>query len=284
MENIFALNTLPAINGIWSDGGNTDRPAVVFLSAGLLRSQGPNRLYVETARALQKAGISSLRFDLSGVGDSLERAGGNNISEKTVVEVKDVLDAISAQKGLHKFVLMGLCSGAHDGVDIAVQDKRVVGLVSIDGYSLKTRKYWLYWCYRLVLPRLMQKKVWLKMLRKLRGQMSEPETDNQTETLFLDSKSPELILERLQQLLKNNVATFCLFTGGVINQYSYEGQLADANQSLRNSDKLTEMYLPQADHLFLFEEDRIKTVNSVVKHIKAIGSPDNSASAQRRGS
>lgn len=270
MESTFAVNATPAINGIWNDGGHKDRPAVVFLSAGLLRSQGPNRLYVETARALQKAGFSSLRFDLSGVGDSLPRAGRGSISDKTVAEVQDVLDAISAQKGIQRFVLMGLCSGAHDSVDIAVQDKRVVGLVSIDGYSLKSRKYWLHWCYRLVLPRLMQKTVWLKLLRKLSGPTPKAESSEQTETLYLDSKSPQLILERLQTLLENNVSTFCLFTGGVIQQYSYEGQLADADPALRNSDKLSEMYLPQADHLFLFEEDRIKTIRSVVKHVSAI--------------
>ena len=51
----------------------TAPPTVVLLNAGIVHRVGPNRMHVLLARALAAAGISSLRFDMSGIGDSPSR-------------------------------------------------------------------------------------------------------------------------------------------------------------------------------------------------------------------
>ncbi|HHO68021.1 MAG TPA: alpha/beta hydrolase, partial [Gammaproteobacteria bacterium] len=47
-----------------------DLPVLVFLNAGLLHRVGPYRMHVDLARQLAARGYASLRFDLSGRGDS----------------------------------------------------------------------------------------------------------------------------------------------------------------------------------------------------------------------
>ena len=54
-------------------GGVPPRGAFVFLNAGVVHRVGPNRIYVTAARRLAARGFLSVRFDLSGLGDSSSR-------------------------------------------------------------------------------------------------------------------------------------------------------------------------------------------------------------------
>ena len=269
MDQVFSISQPWTINGIWCDGGDQERAAVLFLSAGLLRSHGPNRLYVECARHLAAQGISSLRFDLSGIGDSVERSGDASIEAKTFAEVQEVFNALQAQKGIERFVLVGLCSGAYDSIEIALQDERVVSVVSLDGYSVKTKLYKLHWFKALVLPRLLQKKSWMKILGKFTGKKTET-VEAADGDLFLEIQDLATIITHFKDLLTRNVSLFCLFTGGVIDEYSYRGQLADADPVLAHSPLLTEVYYPEMDHLLVLEEDRKKVIRAVTEHIASI--------------
>lgn len=270
MEQIFSISQPWTINGIWSDAGNNDRPIVLFLSAGLLRSSGPNRLYAECARELAAQGISSLRFDLSGIGDSMERPSNASIGAKTLAEVQEVLNTLAEREGVDRFVLAGLCSGAHDAVEIAVHDERVVGVVSLDGYSVKSRWYKVHWFKAFILPRLTQKSAWAKLLNRLNpyAKTESPAADVVADSLFLEHEPPEKVIDRFKSLLARRVSLFCLFTGGVINEYSYSGQLADG--LLASSPHLTEVYYPEMDHLLSLREDRKKVIHAIAQHIAAI--------------
>ena len=62
-SNLLGVLTAPA-------APHPGSPAVILLNAGLLHRVGPNRLHVDVARRLAEAGFTSLRFDMSGVGDS----------------------------------------------------------------------------------------------------------------------------------------------------------------------------------------------------------------------
>lgn len=270
MEQIFTISQPWTINGIWSDGGNTYNPAVLFLSAGLLRSHGPNRLYVESARKFAAQGISSLRFDLSGVGDSVERSSNASIEEKTFAEMQEVMNAIAAQKGITRFILVGLCSGAHDAIDIALRDDRVVSVVSIDGYFVKSRWYKLFWFKNFVLQRILQKKTWLKQLNRLMGKNDAYSSIVADDDLFFEDEPPEKVIARFSALLHRKVPLLCLFTGGVIGDYSYHGQLADAIPQFAGNQYLTEAYCPEMDHLLLLNEDREKVVRLVSEHIVSL--------------
>ena len=113
-------------------------PAVLFLNAGLLPHVGPNRLHVRLARRLAGAGLRSLRFDLSGIGDSGPRQNGLGRDESMIVETQEAMDALTAACGVDRFILFGICAGADQAVRVALADTRVVGTVLVDGYSYQT--------------------------------------------------------------------------------------------------------------------------------------------------
>jgi pimeloyl-ACP methyl ester carboxylesterase len=106
------------------------RPAFVLLNAGLIHHAGPNRLHVRLARALSDCGIATLRFDLSGIGDSPARPDHLPAAELVRREPVEILDAL-AERGHDSVVLGGVCSGAAHAL-LAAGDSRVRGLVLIN--------------------------------------------------------------------------------------------------------------------------------------------------------
>ena len=76
-EQTFLFGDAKSLVGIVTDpatgNGRAERPAALLLNAGLTYRVGPNRLYVKIARALASQGLVTLRFDLSGIGDSRAR-------------------------------------------------------------------------------------------------------------------------------------------------------------------------------------------------------------------
>ncbi len=109
-----------------------DRPAVVFSNAGLIHRIGPNRVYVKLARSLGKQGYHVLRFDLSGVGDSLPRLDHMPVEQFTIDDMKQAMDYLEATSNCRRFVLMGHCAGAYHSIRTADQDGRVAGVVMIN--------------------------------------------------------------------------------------------------------------------------------------------------------
>ena len=85
----------------------------VILNAGIIHRVGPNRLHVEMARALANSGLQVVRFDLSGIGDSEARGESLAPLESALADIRDALDTLSATRGLRKFIVIGLCSGAN---------------------------------------------------------------------------------------------------------------------------------------------------------------------------
>jgi pimeloyl-ACP methyl ester carboxylesterase len=90
---------------------------------------------VRLARALSGLGLQTLRFDLTGVGDSVLLPGESPThaySTESVPEVREAMDALERFTRARRFVLVGLCSGAYLAYHSAVQDPRVVGVVGVN--------------------------------------------------------------------------------------------------------------------------------------------------------
>ena len=66
----------------------TDRPLVIFLNAGIVHHVGPNRLHVKLARALAEERYEVLRFDLSGLGESLPAPAGKGYEEQSIADTR----------------------------------------------------------------------------------------------------------------------------------------------------------------------------------------------------
>ena len=152
-EKVVLFGSASSLVGIVTDpidATDATRPGVILLNAGLLHRIGPNRLHVELARRLAAKGLVVLRFDFSGIGDSDVREDDLPFWESAILETQEAMTFLEKSRGLRRFVLMGLCSGAVSLFRTARVDSRVAGAVLLDpwGYSAEssclatTRLYW----------------------------------------------------------------------------------------------------------------------------------------------
>jgi pimeloyl-ACP methyl ester carboxylesterase len=135
--------------------------AAILLNAGLIHRVGPNRVYVAIARRLASEGIVTLRFDFSGIGDSLPRR--EPFLRSAVADARQAMDWLQAQRGIERFLLIGHCSGADIAHHTAAVDPRVTGVAVIEAFGLAvegTLGYFLY-SYR---KRILQPRSWLRLL------------------------------------------------------------------------------------------------------------------------
>jgi hypothetical protein len=120
-------------------GGSAPRlPGVLLLNAGLDHHVGPNRLNVDLARHLAGLGFTSLRFDLSGLGDSEPRRDQRSDEERAIADVAEAMDFLGELRGVSGFVVIALCSGVDPAHAVAVRDPRVRGAVFLNGYEYPT--------------------------------------------------------------------------------------------------------------------------------------------------
>jgi pimeloyl-ACP methyl ester carboxylesterase len=111
----------------------SSRPAVILLNSGIIHRVGPNRLYVTLARRLAQAGFVVLRFDLSGIGDSVIRRDNVPFERSSVQETQEAMAHLAATRGVDRFLLAGICTGAVVAYHTARADRRVVGALLING-------------------------------------------------------------------------------------------------------------------------------------------------------
>src|SRR5207244_534540 len=95
------------------DGSSVVRGAVVLVTAGLVPSFGPFRLYAELARRLAADGFAVLRFDVEGIGNSVVAHPGLPFVERAALGVRAAEFMRERYEG-RELVLAGLCSGAED--------------------------------------------------------------------------------------------------------------------------------------------------------------------------
>ncbi len=110
----------------------SNRPAVILANAGLIHRIGPNRVYVKLARSLAAQGYLVLRFDISGVGDSLPRPDLMPVEEFTIDDLVQAMDFLSAAYQVNQFTLMGHCAGSYHSIRTAAQDPRASAVVMIN--------------------------------------------------------------------------------------------------------------------------------------------------------
>jgi pimeloyl-ACP methyl ester carboxylesterase len=111
-----------------------DGKAVVFLNSGGVYHIGWARMFVDMARNLAASGVSSLRMDLAGVGDSLSPAGPGRaplFEHSLRRDVEAAIDWLEA-RGITDVSLFGACSGAYQAFHVAIEDKRVRKLALVN--------------------------------------------------------------------------------------------------------------------------------------------------------
>lgn len=246
---------------------NAERPAVIMLNAGLIHRIGPNRLHVRLARRLAADGFLSLRFDLSGRGDSEPRHDGLSFVESGLVETGEAMQYLESSKGVRRFVLLGICSGAFTAGQVAYADPRVAGAVIIEGASFPTRQFYL----RYYAKRLFRRATWWNTViganaagRRIRRLLGRPPaaapSGEMMDGLVLPEVPQPQMATALQQMADRPVDLLAVFSGST-KEYNYEGQLRAAFPTVDFRGHLEEAYFPRADHTFtrLSEQEQLVT-------------------------
>lgn len=112
----------------------TRAPAILFVSTGMSVHSGWGRQTTALARSLAAEGVASIRFDLSGIGDSADRPDGRNplFAPDGFADIAAAVDEI-ADTGA-PIVLMGGCSGAYAAFQALCRDPRIAGALLINLY------------------------------------------------------------------------------------------------------------------------------------------------------
>jgi alpha/beta superfamily hydrolase len=98
---------LLAISHLGSEQNST---GVLIVVGGPQYRVGSHRQFVQVSRALAKKGISSMRFDYTGMGDS---CGEKNDFDNICDDIKAATDAfLKAQSHLKNIVIWGLCDAS----------------------------------------------------------------------------------------------------------------------------------------------------------------------------
>jgi pimeloyl-ACP methyl ester carboxylesterase len=256
--------------GIITDPPPTNIPpspvAVLLLNSGFIHRVGPGRLYTKLARSLAKAGLTVLRFDFSGVGDSEPTKDQSRYEVSTVHEAQEAMDLLSSTRGINKFILMGICSGANHSLRIASSDPRVVGAVPIESYTYITASYYIHYYLR----HSLNLRTWLnlfkgniKLFRSFRflieilKKAAEPLPAESDPTWLLPPV--EKIVSNIRALVERGVFLCFIYAKGSAAYYNYRTHVMKVSRELRSQKRIQLIEFEEADHTFtpLSQQDSI---------------------------
>ena len=246
-ENCFKFGEDKHLSGILTEPRiEGKKPVVVLVNAGLVPKFGPFRLYVELARHLAKQGVMAFRFDLSGIGDSLQRERNLPLKVRTRSEINEALNFLSERKDVSEIILAGLCSGAEDSFRYAENDPRVKRVILIDPFSYETPAFkWRYLFHR----------VGRRLLRALG--LYKPALAPKKKAL-IDYKYMEFEESSriLKQLIDRKVRIHFIYTGGMRDSFNHRSQLKAMFREIDFKNLVTLDHFPEMDHTQVFKEDR----------------------------
>ena len=257
------------------------RPGVIILNAGVLHRVGPNRVHVQLARALADRGFPVLRFDLSGIGDSLSREGTEGFSVSTLREVGEAFELLEKTQAVGRFIIVGICSGANNGVRVALDDPRVVGAALIDGYNQPNLAHTLHRYGRRVFSvkswaRLAfgRSEVWGELRRRLTTPARERPAQTSVESI---TPSPSEYASQLRALVKRGTHLLLVYTGRSPAYFNYTRLIRKPLRSWSGRERVSVSYLEDSDHVFTLLENQRRLTRLVCEWALPLASQESAA-------
>lgn len=276
-EKIFSTTSSVPLNGVLTlpDGTLNQDLGLVILNSGFMHHVGTSRVSVEIARAAGAIGIPAVRFDFSGIGDSAPRPGGRSFSENAVAELAEVMDEMSLKTGTKRFVLFGLCSGADMSFKSAQTDERVCGIVQIDPYLYRNKR----WYLRHLLKLLSSADGWKRLLGRFSGgtqdtlsnvELEVPQSSVETADDAREIPPRDEVAKGYQAIISRGCSVLVFVTGGQIYTYNYKEQFNDVFSDVRWGPKLSCHFFPEAEHTLPEPAPRRILLTKTVEWIKTL--------------
>lgn len=233
-------------------GSEQNTTGVLIVVGGSQYRVGSHRQFVQLSRALAKSGISSMRFDYTGMGDS---SGNKKMFDNVCGDIKAAIDAfLQAQPHLKHVVLWGLCDAASAVLIYAHQDKRVSGLVLLNPWLRSEQAMGKTMIKYYYLQRLFSKSFWKKLLS---GKVNVAAGARDVKGFVKDSVSAEKqekerYQSRMLSGLQNFQGNICLILSGedlTAREFDQQTKSDKHWQKLRNKEN-EKHRLDNADHTF----------------------------------
>lgn len=229
--------------------------AFIILNAGVLHRVGPHRLHVLLARRIAALGVTGLRVDLGGIGDSIASSDATSFRDSAVADTRLAMTSLTAATGAQRFVLFGVCSGADNSLATALADERVAGIVLVDPPTYPTRRGQL----RFLRTRVAQRgsageaikwgiSVARRRLRDTATRLAAvPDPEEQTSG---GRERPEVDVfhTQLLRLIDRGVRILAVYSGIHGAGYNRNDQLFELFPDLRG--RMDQMYFPDSNHTF----------------------------------
>jgi len=115
--------------------------AVIFCNTGGDPRSGIGGFATMAARRIALLGVSSLRFDFAGLGDSPANGSDARTHVYEVSRQADLESAVSlmAERGAKRIAVVGICAGAFHAFECATSDPRVTDLFAVSPVKLTWR-------------------------------------------------------------------------------------------------------------------------------------------------
>jgi hypothetical protein len=237
-------------------------PVVLMWNVGLNHHVGPRRFNVELARALARAGVPSLRFDVSGLGDSDTRRDTRSDHDRAIADVREAMAFMEKRRSTRKFVLVGFCSSVDAAHVVSAEDDRVVGTAYLEGYAFRTRGFWMRYPLRVINPP--------RLKRFLKGRFPDVFGHELTGTGYRAARgvyareypSTERLERDYASMIRQGKRLLFVYVGGDTD-YNHPTQLFEMyiDPSLR--DRIELDYYGGMDHTFFLVRDRRRVVARV---------------------
>jgi hypothetical protein len=261
-EEIISFGENNRLTGIMTypvnDNISIERPAVIMLNAGLVHRIGPFRFYVDLARLFAEKNFITLRFDLSGLGDSTFSTDNSEFEKYAITDTDIAMDYITSKTGIKTFVLLGLCSGADNIHAITKINNKVIGCILLDAYGYPTRLFSLHkyidtFHYYLISIFSMDK--WISFFKKKSSKTLYSKSNSsadKTAVLLSQRNWPEQneAEKDILDFIKRGIKLLYIYSGGVPYYYNYRKQFYDMFPSLNKSNNLFVKFFPKADHTY----------------------------------
>ena len=207
----------------------------------------------------------SLRFDLSGLGDSAPSPSGLSLSARTEQEIRAAIGLVLERYRLESVVLGGLCSGAEDSLRSAATDTRVNGVVLIDPFAYRTIGWFARHCLHRGARRALRA---LGAYEPLKA-ASEPDRPRAVSYPYMERTEAE---PALRKLLARGARAHFVYTAGARERFNHPRQLRAWFPELDLAGRVTLDHFPRLDHTQVLAEDRRVLIEAVARRLGSWGS------------
>jgi pimeloyl-ACP methyl ester carboxylesterase len=255
-KNILTFALSPG--GRSNSGG--EKPTILLLNAGLLHRIGPFRFNVDLARSLSTLGYRTIRFDVSGIGDSALHRETKSYEDRIKTDIVEIMDYFQQKNGVQEYALIGLCAGAENAHIVASEDKRVIGVVMIDGFTYPTLLYYIIelapvFLNPIRLCRAILKRIF-KPFKKIQGSTEQSR-------IFVRTFPPRSkTAKELGEMAQRDVNILNIYSGQIAG-YNYANQYHDMFKDVDFKNKMKLIYFKDADHTFSSMAERKRMMSCI---------------------